>query len=80
MIRLIEETIPLQHITIDNTEKPDRQPQPFEGSSPKQIREVITQAYRSLLEGGHTASEAKVRLQTLWPFELFPAIVATIDE
>ena len=80
MLRLIEETIPLQHITIDNTEKPDRQPQPFEGSSPKQIREVIAQAYRSLLESGHTTNEAKARLQTLWPFELFPALVATIDE
>ena len=80
MLRLIEETIPLQHITIANSEKPDSQPQPFEGTSPKQIREVIAQAYNSLCSSGYSACEAKERLQTLWPFELFPEIVATIND
>lgn len=80
LLRLIEETVPVQHITIDNSEKPDQQPTPFEGTAEPQIREVMNQMYRSLRASGYGRVEARNRLRTHWPFELFPALLATLDE
>ena len=80
LLRLIEETVPLNHITIENTEKPDRHPQPFEGTADPQILEVMNQMYRSLRASGYGKTEARNRLRTHWPFELFPALLATLDE
>jgi hypothetical protein len=80
LLRMLEETIPLQHISIESAERPDVHPMPFEGASEKQIRDVIVQTYEVLRSAGHSATEAKAKLQTLWPFELFPSLVASIEE
>lgn len=80
LLRMLEETIPLQHISIESAERPDVHPMPFEGASEKQIRDVIAQTYDALRSAGHSAAEAKAKLQTLWPFELFPSLVASIED
>lgn len=80
LLRLLQETIPLQHITIASTEKPDGQPQPFEGADETQIREVMLMLFRSLRASGCTANEARSRVRTHWPFELFPALLATLED
>jgi hypothetical protein len=80
LLRLIEETIPFPHITISGSERPDTLPGPFDHAAEKQIREVMEQAYRSLLETGYGPVEAVNRLRTIWPFELFPALLAAIAE
>lgn len=80
LLRMIEETIPLQHISVESAERPDVHPMPFEGASEKQIRDVIVQTYHALRSGGHCEAEAKAKLQTLWPFELFPSLVASIED
>ena len=80
LLRLVEETVPLQHITIDNSEKPDRQPRPFEGEADARVREVMAQMYRSLRASGYGPVEARDRLRTHWPFELFPALLAALGD
>ena len=80
LLSLLQETIPLQHITISSTEKPDCQPQPFEGADETQIMEVMLTLFRSFRASGCTAEEARTRLRSHWPFELFPALLATLDE
>lgn len=80
LIRLAEETIPFPHITISNTEKPDHLPGPFEHSAEAQIREVMEQAFSSLTACGYGPKEAVNRLRTIWPFELFPALLQTLKE
>ena len=80
LLRLLQETIPLQHITIASTEKPDAQPQPFEGADEHQIMEVMLTLFRSFRANGCTVDEARNRLRTHWPFELFPALLASLDE
>jgi Histidine kinase-, DNA gyrase B-, and HSP90-like ATPase len=79
LLCLIEETIPLHHITVENNEKPDNQPQPFEGSE-MQVREVMETVHRSLCESGLSSREVLNRLRTLWPFELFPELLQTFEE
>lgn len=80
LLRLIEETVPLPHITITNSEQPSSLPGPFEHAPDSQIREVMQQAFRSLVTTGYGPREAVNRLRTIWPFELFPALLEALAE
>jgi hypothetical protein len=80
LLRLIEETTPFAHITIENSERPNSLPGPFEHSPESQIREVMEQAFESLVASGYGTKEAIDRLRTIWPFELFPALLQSLAE
>ena len=80
LLRLIEETVPFPHIAIENSEKPNSLPGPFEHTAEEQIREVMEQAFHSLVASGYGAKEAVNRLRTIWPFELFPALLQSLSE
>lgn len=80
LLRMIEETVPFPHITITNTEKPDSLPGPFDQAHESQVREVMQQAFLSLIESGYGKKDAINRLKTLWPFELFPALLESLAE
>jgi hypothetical protein len=80
LFRLIEETIPFPHITIQNSEKPNCLAGPFEQTAENQIREVMEQAFDSLVKSGYGSKEAVNRLRTIWPFELFPALLQSLSE
>ncbi len=79
LLRLLQETIPLQHISITGTEKPDSQPEPFEGADDVEIRGAMNLLYRMFVSAGHSPAEAKKRLSTHSPFDQFPEILATIE-
>jgi hypothetical protein len=79
-IRLVEETVPFPHIAIENSEKPNSLPGPFEHAGESQIREVMEQAFHSLVASGYGPKDAVNRLRTIWPFELFPSILQTLAE
>ena len=78
--RLVEETVPLPYITIANSEHPNCLPSPFERAPDSQIREVMQQAFHSLTATGYGEKEAINRLRTIWPFELFPAVLESLAE
>ncbi len=80
LLNLLQETIPLQHISITSTEKPESQPQPFEGANEGQVLEVMQQLFKSLRASGCTLEEARQNLRTHWPFELFPALLETLND
>jgi hypothetical protein len=80
LLRLLEETIPLQHITFQNNETPDMQPGPFERVAEREVRDVMYEAYKALLACGYSHEEAQTRLGGVWPFELFPALLQTLKE
>ncbi len=80
LLRLIEETIPFPHITISASEKPDTLAAPFDHAGEAHVRAVMEQAFRSLIESGYGSQEAIARLRTIWPFELFPALLAALTE
>ena len=80
LLRLVEETVPLPHIAIENSEKPNSLPGPFEHAAESQIREVMEQAFHSLVATGYGPKEAVNRLRTIWPFELFPALLQSLSE
>lgn len=80
LLRLVEETVPIPHITIENSEKPNSLAAPFEQVPEQQIQEVMSQAFRSLVATGYGSKEAVDRLSTIWPFHLFPALLQTLKE
>lgn len=80
LFRLIEETIPFPHIAIENNEKPNSLSGPFEQAAESQIREVMEQAFHSLVASGYGGKDAVNRLRTIWPFELFPAVLQSLTE
>lgn len=80
LFRLIEETIPFPHITIENSEKPGQISGLFEHTAESQIRDVMEQAFESLVASGYGANDAVNRLRTIWPFELFPALLQSLSE
>jgi hypothetical protein len=80
LLQLIEETIPFPHITSINSDNPGNLPGPFEHTAEDQIREIMVQAFRSLVASGYEPREAVNRLRTLWPFELFPSLLESLIE
>lgn len=80
LLRLIEETTPFAHITMENSERPNSLPGPFEHSPESHVREVMEQAFESLIDSGYGPNQAIDRLRTIWPFELFPALLQSLAE
>ena len=80
LLRLVEETVPFPHISIINSEKPNSLAGPFEQAHESQILEVMKEAFDSLIASGYGVPEAADRLRTIWPFELFPAVLQSLVE
>ena len=80
LFRLIEETIPFPHISISSNESPNAMPGPFEHARESEIREIMKEAFDSLVASGYRKKEAADRLLTIWPFELFPAVLQSLVE
>ena len=60
--RIIEETVPVEQIWLDAAEKPDETPQPFHGSTARQIRVLIKIGYRALRRNRKASHEEAVQL------------------
>lgn len=75
LLSLVEQTVPVPLIAINNAESPDTFAQPFE-DSPTNLREAMTQVFGALLESGHDRSKAAYALATMEPFNQFPEVVA----
>ena len=80
LLRLIEETIPFPHISICNSERPNSLPGPFEHAPESQVKEVMEEAFESLVASGYGKKEAADRMRTIWPFELFPEVLLSLVE
>ena len=50
LLRLIEETVPVQRIWIDSAENQDGPAKPFEGETDRKIRTHIENCYQALLD------------------------------
>ncbi|MCX6359217.1 MAG: ATP-binding protein [Armatimonadetes bacterium] len=79
LLPLIEETVPIPTITLDAAESPDKHSTPFE-HTPSALRTALEETYRLLRSAGLSRGEAKVRLMNLEPFNLYPDLVAALDD
>jgi hypothetical protein len=77
---LLEETVPVQQIWIDNSTEPDKQLQPFDSTPTEEVIEVMFQIYSSLRKSGMTQEEARNRILTVDPFQNFESLVKTLSD
>lgn len=75
LIRMIEETVPIPLITLNNYENPDKHLKPFEKTPSSEIVDVMHEVYDSLIYSGISRSEARKRLISMDPFSDYPEFV-----
>ncbi len=80
LLRVIEETIPVPLITLENSEHPDTQFIPFEGSTSSEVLEVIKQVYIALRRRGMSPVQAKERLIASEPFQEYKELVMSLSD
>ncbi|MCY7353471.1 MAG: ATP-binding protein [Cytophagaceae bacterium] len=77
LLRLIEETVPVPLIALNETEKPDVQARPFEGSAPGELTSALRIVWESLRQ--HlTEAEARRELHFIEPFNDYPELIAAL--
>ncbi|GLI45745.1 ATP-binding protein [Methanoculleus bourgensis] len=76
MLRLIEETVPVPTIILNNTENPDRLYHPFETCPSEELLAVMKEIWDSMRGSGLPAAEARKRLVSMEPFCDYPEHVS----
>jgi hypothetical protein len=80
LLRLIEETIPVPLITLENSLHPDTHFTPFEGTPPSEVLEIIKKVYLSFRQQGVSPEQAREKLMMLEPFQYFKDLVMSLSE
>lgn len=81
MLKVIEETVPVQKIWLDTAEGKDVLRTGFSGDAPKEIMDVLDVIYRSLvLRKGMAPSLAKAQLLRTEPFQNFTDLVNSLPD
>jgi hypothetical protein len=81
MIRVIEETVPVQRIWLDTTENHETPRVNFAEQPPDEVLSVLKVMYRSFVQRkGMSPSLAREQLLRTEPFNLYPALVAGLPD
>lgn len=81
MMRVIEETVPVQRIWIDTAENQDTPCTGFDQVPSAEVSEILKVMYRNLVEKkGYSSASAKEQLRITEPFHAFPALVDALPD
>lgn len=81
MLRVIEETVPVQRIWIDTAENRDTPSTGFEKVASEEIIQVLEVMYRSMTEQkGYSSASAKELLKNAEPFHAYPELVDALPD
>lgn len=81
MLRVIEETVPVQRIWIDTAENRDTPYTGFEKSPSEEVREMLLIFYRNMIEKkGYSPESAKEQLRSTEPFHSFPKLIEALPD
>lgn len=80
LLRLLEETVPVQQIWMDNSNESEKQTQPFDGTPSEDVVEVMIQIYHALRKSGMTEDQSRNRILTMEPFQCFEALTQTLSD
>jgi hypothetical protein len=76
--RMIEETLPLAMIIINESENQDNQTAPFEGKSISDLVALVVEMYQSLINDGYTKEEAIEEILRTEPFNYYPELTENL--
>jgi hypothetical protein len=82
LLRLIEETVPVQRIWIDTADNQDGVLAPFEGESHSKLRQLVLTCHAALVANGQTEGEAWEELSIFPAFQTqdAQAIIGQLQE
>lgn len=81
MLRVIEETVPVQRIWLDTTEAHETPRTGFAGEPVAEVAAVLGAVFRNLVERrGYQPEEARERLMKTEPFNNFPELVTALGK
>ena len=81
MLRVIEETVPVQRIWLDTAEAKEVPRTGFTGGPPAEVRQVLEVMYRNLVRRrGLSPADAKKRLLLAEPFDAYRDAVAELPD
>jgi len=81
MLRVIEETVPVQRIWIDTAENKDTPATGFDQTPTDEVLEVLTIMYRSFVKmKGYSPASARAQLRVTEPFHAFPSLVNSLPD
>jgi hypothetical protein len=80
LLRLLEETIPLDSIYIRQAEAPDQQSAPFADTKDKQFREMLAELYLGMVMAGRSHAETIATLSALQPSKARPHLIDSLNE
>lgn len=81
MLKVVEQTIPVQRIWLDTAESKETPRTNFAGETPAAVAEVLSVMYRNLLTFSKlTPSAARTQLLRTDPFNNFPELVAALPD
>lgn len=75
MLRIIEETVPIPLILMNDSDNPDKIQRSFEGAPPEELKSVLEVIWKSLIDSGTPKENAKKILQHMEPFSDYPDFV-----
>jgi Histidine kinase-, DNA gyrase B-, and HSP90-like ATPase len=79
LLRLIEETVPVQQIWLTQADRPELASKPFDGDQ-LQIKSVLEDVYRGLRKGNLSSEEAKRTLRSMEPFASHPQLIDLLQD
>ncbi|QDE68672.1 ATP-binding protein [Myxococcus xanthus] len=68
LLRLLEETVPVQRIWLDASEKPEAHAEAFESEPPARVAEVLGELFKALRADGETEESARERILSMRSF------------
>lgn len=81
MLRVLEETVPVQRIWLDTAENKEAPCTGFAGEPPAEVKSVLEVLYRNMVGvKGMSSSMACERLSRSEPFNQYPELVASLPE
>jgi hypothetical protein len=81
MLRILEETIPVQRIWLDTTEAAETPRTGFASVAPAEVEEVLFVVYRNMIaRKGFSPALARERLLHTEPFNNHPELVAALPD
>jgi hypothetical protein len=81
MLRILEETIPVQRIWLDTTESKETPLTGFAGEPPEEVKSVLSIVYRNMvLRKGLSSAQARTRLLSTEPFNIYPELISSLPD
>jgi hypothetical protein len=80
VLRLVEETVPIERIWLDTAETPGEHAIPYEGLDEAVVWGDIKRTHELLRAAGHTSKAAVAYIRVLEPFNRYPYLVAKLEE